>query len=76
MIKHTVCPLDCADTCSLGVTIENDQITKVRGTSVNPFTDAATATSTGSALASMAIYILMGGVLIWRPTGLFGVRGA
>ena len=38
------------------------------------FTDPATATSAGSALASMAIYILMGAILIWRPTGLFGVR--
>jgi branched-chain amino acid transport system permease protein len=38
------------------------------------FTDASTATSTGSALASMAIYILMGAVLIWRPTGLYGAR--
>lgn len=32
------------------------------------------ATQTGSALASMAIYILMSAVLIWRPTGLFGAR--
>ncbi len=32
------------------------------------------ATSTGSALASMSIYVLMAGVLIWRPTGLFGAR--
>lgn len=39
------------------------------------FTDAASATSAGSALASMAIYILMGAVLIWRPTGLYGARG-
>ena len=38
------------------------------------FTDASTATATGSALASMAIYILMGAVLIWRPQGLFGAR--
>ncbi len=38
------------------------------------FTDASAATSAGSALASMAIYILMGAVLIWRPTGLFGAR--
>jgi len=36
------------------------------------FTDPASATSIGSSLASMAIYILMGAVLIWRPTGLFG----
>ena len=30
------------------------------------------ATQTGSALASMSVYILMSLVLIWRPTGLFG----
>ena len=29
---------------------------------------------TGSALASMAIYVLMSLVLIWRPTGLYGAR--
>ncbi len=38
------------------------------------FMDASKATSVGSALASMAIYILMGAILIWRPTGLFGAR--
>ncbi len=35
-----------------------------------------TATQAGSALASMAIYILMSAVLIWRPTGLYGARPA
>jgi branched-chain amino acid transport system permease protein len=39
-------------------------------------TDPATATATGSAIASMAIYILMGAILIWRPTGLYGARAA
>ena len=38
------------------------------------FMEPASAQSTGSALASMAIYILMGAVLIWRPTGLYGSR--
>jgi len=38
------------------------------------FTDASTATSAGSSLASMSIYILMGAVLLWRPTGLYGAR--
>ncbi|MGA9412221.1 MAG: branched-chain amino acid ABC transporter permease [Roseobacter sp.] len=38
------------------------------------FMTPATASSAGSALASMAIYILMGMVLIWRPTGLYGAR--
>ena len=34
--------------------------------------EPSAATSVGSALASMAIYILMAAVLIVRPTGLFG----
>ncbi|SFC69855.1 branched-chain amino acid ABC transporter permease [Tropicimonas isoalkanivorans] len=38
------------------------------------FTDPAKATATGSAFASMAIYVLMAAVLVWRPTGLFGAR--
>lgn len=38
------------------------------------FMDTSSATSTGSALASMLIYILMAVVLVLRPTGLFGSR--
>jgi len=38
------------------------------------FMEPNAAQTSGSALASMAIYILMGFVLIWRPTGLFGTR--
>ena len=38
------------------------------------FMDASSATATGSALASMLIYILMAVVLIFRPSGLFGAR--
>lgn len=36
------------------------------------FMDASSATTVGSALASMLIYILMAGVLLFKPTGLFG----
>ncbi len=39
------------------------------------FMEPGAATAAGSSLASMAIYILMSLVLIWRPTGLFGARG-
>ena len=39
------------------------------------FMDNSAATSTGSALASMLIYILMAAILVFRPTGLFGARG-
>ncbi|MCV2893147.1 branched-chain amino acid ABC transporter permease [Lentibacter sp. XHP0401] len=38
------------------------------------FMEPSAASSVGSSLASMAIYILMGAVLIWRPTGLYGAR--
>ncbi|MEP3053466.1 MULTISPECIES: branched-chain amino acid ABC transporter permease [Rhodobacterales] len=38
------------------------------------FMDNAAASSIGSALASMLIYILMACVLIVKPTGLFGAR--
>ncbi len=38
------------------------------------FMEPGAATQTGSALAAMAVYILMGLVLIWRPTGLFGAK--
>lgn len=35
----TVCPLDCADTCSLAVDVVDQKIVKVRGSKVNPFTN-------------------------------------
>ena len=38
------------------------------------FMETGSSQKTGSAFASMGIYILMGGVLIWKPTGLFGAR--
>ena len=36
---NSVCPLDCPDTCSLSVTVENDRVAGIRGTRANPFTD-------------------------------------
>jgi branched-chain amino acid transport system permease protein len=36
--------------------------------------EPASATQIGASLSSMAIYLLMAAVLIWRPTGLFGAR--
>ncbi|MBF9060250.1 branched-chain amino acid ABC transporter permease [Rhodobacterales bacterium HKCCSP123] len=38
------------------------------------FMEPASATQIGASLSSMAIYLLMAAVLIWRPTGLYGVR--
>jgi anaerobic selenocysteine-containing dehydrogenase len=35
----SACPLDCPDTCSLEVTIENGRVTKLDGSHTNPVTD-------------------------------------
>jgi branched-chain amino acid transport system permease protein len=38
------------------------------------FLSASAASTAAPALSSMMIYLLMAGVLVWRPTGLFGAR--
>lgn len=38
-IRPSVCPLDCPDTCSLSVEVAGGEVTKVRGSSANPYTD-------------------------------------
>ena len=39
MSEHpSVCPLDCPDTCSLTVTVEQQQIVRIRGSRANPYT--------------------------------------
>ena len=35
----TVCPLDCPDTCSLEVTVENGKVVKIDGSDKHPVTD-------------------------------------
>src|SRR5262245_43463472 len=36
--RASVCTLDCPDTCSLTVTIDDDRIVEVRGSRANPYT--------------------------------------
>ena len=36
---NSVCPLDCPDTCSLSVTVEDGRVAGIRGTRANPFTE-------------------------------------
>ena len=36
--RASVCPLDCPDTCSLTVTVEDDRVVQVRGSDANPYT--------------------------------------
>src|SRR5438876_9323816 len=35
--RHSVCPLDCPDTCSLTVSVENDRILAIKGSHANPY---------------------------------------
>ncbi len=42
--RASVCPLDCPDTCSLSVTVENEKIIRVRGSRANPFTQGVICT--------------------------------
>jgi anaerobic selenocysteine-containing dehydrogenase len=37
-VHPSVCPLDCPDTCSLSVAVEDDRIVEVRGSRANPYT--------------------------------------
>ena len=39
------------------------------------FLSVTAANTAAPSISSMAIYLLMAGVLVWRPTGLFGARG-
>jgi anaerobic selenocysteine-containing dehydrogenase len=36
--RASVCPLDCPDTCSLTVAVEDDRVVEVRGSHANPYT--------------------------------------
>ena len=36
--KASVCTLDCPDTCSLTVQVEDGEVREVRGSKANPFT--------------------------------------
>jgi anaerobic selenocysteine-containing dehydrogenase len=39
LTRASVCPLDCPDTCSLSVIVENDVIVGIRGSRANPYTN-------------------------------------
>ena len=38
VIRPSVCPLDCPDTCSLSVEVANEKVVAVRGSDANPYT--------------------------------------
>src|SRR5688500_12088494 len=38
-LVSTVCPLDCPDSCSLDVTVQDGRVTVIYGSTLNPVTD-------------------------------------
>src|SRR3981081_4255537 len=70
--KASVCPLDCPDTCSLSVTVADDQVVGVRGSKVNPITH-------GAVCAKVANYypeFVHGPNRLRHPLKRVGARGA
>lgn len=70
-ILPSVCPLDCPDTCSFSVTVENGALKKVRGSKVNPLTR-------GAICAKVTRYpeLIHGPGRLSRPLRRSGPRGA
>lgn len=70
--KPSVCPLDCPDTCSLSVTVDEGRITRVRGSRANPYTAGAICTKVSTAYPN----VLYGPERLTRPLLRTGPRGS
>lgn len=70
-VLPSVCPLDCPDTCSFSVTVEDGELKKVRGSQVNPLTR-------GAICAKVTRYpeLIHGQGRLRRPLRRTGPRGA
>ncbi|WP_339673697.1 molybdopterin-dependent oxidoreductase [Dasania marina] len=69
--KPAVCPLDCADTCSLSVEIEQGKLTKVRGSDANPFTRGKICSKVATGLVDQ----VHGQHRLTRPLRRVGAKG-
>ena len=67
----SVCPLDCPDTCSLNVTVEDGQIIKVRGSDANPLTKSAIC----SKVSQLYPEFVHGSNRLTQPLRRIGVKG-
>ena len=72
MELRSVCPLDCPDTCSLTVTVENERIVAIRGSHANPYTDGVLCAKVPAAYPSF----VHGDARIRTPLRRVGVRGS
>jgi anaerobic selenocysteine-containing dehydrogenase len=71
MELHSVCPLDCPDTCSLTVTVENERIVAIRGSHANPYTAGVACAKVPAAYPSF----VHGDARIRTPLRRVGPRG-
>lgn len=67
----SVCPLDCPDTCSLNVTVENDIIVGVHGSKANPYTQGVICDKVARSYPQM----IHGPGRLTRPMKRIGKRG-
>ena len=71
-IRPSVCPLDCPDTCSLDVTVEDDRLVKVRGSKANTYTDGVICKKVGRYYPEM----IHGQLRLTTPLKRVGLRGS
>src|SRR5262245_31321466 len=70
--RASVCTLDCPDTCSLTVTVEDNRITKVRGSNALPYTAGVICNKVAHHTAG---FVHGGGRLLY-PLKRVGARGS
>jgi anaerobic selenocysteine-containing dehydrogenase len=72
MMKHaSVCPLDCPDTCSLSVTVEDERVVDVRGSNANPYTAGVVCAKVSKAYPDF----VHGANRLTRPLRRVGAKG-
>jgi anaerobic selenocysteine-containing dehydrogenase len=70
--RASVCTLDCPDTCSLAVTVDEDRIVKVRGSEALPFTGGAICTK----VAHHTVDFVHGTGRVRHPLRRVGAKGS
>ncbi|MGI9285988.1 MAG: molybdopterin-dependent oxidoreductase, partial [Pseudomonadales bacterium] len=68
---ETICPLDCADTCSLKVDIKDDEVVRVQGSKQNAFTNGKICTK----VATGMVELVHGDKRIKTPLRRVGKKG-
>lgn len=67
----SVCPLDCPDTCSLSVSVEDNRVVEVRGSKANPYTAGVICAKVSNSYPDF----VHGANRLTRPLRRVGARG-